>query len=260
MGDRELVAGEREFRPGDRVACRQNDSALKVCNGTRATVRGVEPVLGIVTLLLDGGPIRQVHSRYAAEHLEHGYALTGHAAQGLSSDRAFVLVRAEGAIAEWGHVVASRARGGTRRYAVGPGLVDNAGLVRNDPEPAMHRIAGALTRAAAEPPAVGRVEGGSEGPGPVQMARERLQREIESRGRPLASTRQQLGSLGWIGRRRHGPALREAINGQMRVLASPIGTPAPPCFRASPPAAAARPFVGSPSSPTLHPGSRSSAG
>ena len=110
LGDLELVAGEREFRAGDRVICRQNDSALKVCNGTRATVRAVDPVLGLVTLQLDGGPIRQVLARYAAEHLEHGYALTGHAAQGLTIDRAFVLVRAEGALAEWGYVATSRAR------------------------------------------------------------------------------------------------------------------------------------------------------
>ncbi len=219
LGEQALTVGEREWRSGDRVICRQNDPRLGVCNGTRATVRDIEPVLGIVTLQLDGGPIRQVPARYAAEHLEHGYALTGHAAQGASVERAFVLVRAEGAMAEWGYVAASRARTETRLYAVGPELVDDAGLARNDAEPAARRLAGALTRAAAEPSAVGRAERDPEALSPRQMARERLASEIESRGRLLASTRQQLADLGWVGRRLHGPVLREQIDGQLRALA-----------------------------------------
>ena len=47
---------------------------------------------------------------YAAEHLEHGYALTGHAAQGATVDRAFVLLRDQGALREWGYVACTRAR------------------------------------------------------------------------------------------------------------------------------------------------------
>jgi hypothetical protein len=219
LGEQELVAGEREFRAGDRVVCRQNDSALRVCNGTRATVRDVEPVLGIITLQLDGGPIRQVPARYAAEHLEHGYALTGHAAQGASVERAFVLVRAEGALAEWGYVAASRARTETLLYAIGPELVDDAGLARNGPEPAARQLAGALSRSGAEPAALERNEREREAPSPTQVARDRLSREIESRGRLLASARAELRGLDRIGRRRHGPALRAQIDGQVRILA-----------------------------------------
>lgn len=219
LGEQEVVAGERAFRSGERVICRQNDSALGVCNGTRASVHAIDPVLGILTLRLDGGPIRQVPARYAAEHLEHGYALTGHAAQGASVERAFVLVRAEGALAEWGYVAASRARTETRLYAVGPELVDDAGLARSHPEPAARRLAGALTRAVAEPSAVERAERGPEAPSPRQMARDRLEREIESRERLLVSARDELRGLGRIGRRRYGPALRQAIDVQVRVLA-----------------------------------------
>jgi conjugative relaxase-like TrwC/TraI family protein len=219
LGDHDLVAGGREFRPGDRVICRRNDSTLGVCNGTRATVRAVDPDGGLITLHLDGGPMRQLPLRYAAEHLEHGYALTGHAAQGLTVDRAFVLVRAEGALAEWGYVTASRARIETRLYAAGPEPVDDAGFPRNAPEPPSRRLMAALTRTAAEPPAVGRVEDGSGGPWPAQPERERLQREIESQEDLLTSTRQQLASLRWIGRRRHGATLRSQIDDQRRVLA-----------------------------------------
>ncbi len=219
LGNEQLVAGEREFRPGDRVICRRNDSTLKVCNGTRATVRAVDPRQGVVTLQLDGGPVRHLPARYAAEHVEHGYALTGHAAQGLTIDRAFVLVRAEGALAEWGYVAASRARIETRLYAVGPELVDDTGLARNDPDPAARRLAAALTRTAAEPPAVERIEGASPGAGGARIESERLQRQIETREHQVTSRRRQLASLGWIGRRRHGPTLRARIDDQLRVLA-----------------------------------------
>jgi conjugative relaxase-like TrwC/TraI family protein len=212
LGDQHLAVGDRDFRSGDRVICRENDSTLKVSNGTRATVRTVDPVLGIVTLQLDSGPLRQLPARYAAENLEHGYALTGHAAQGLTIDRAFVLVRAEGALAEWGYVAASRARAETRLYAVGPELVDDA-------EPATRRLAGALSRPAADRPVVASGMRERDACSPGRTARDQLEREMESRRRLLASTREQLGSLGWIGRRRHGPALREVIDAQVRVLA-----------------------------------------
>jgi hypothetical protein len=117
-------------------------------------------------------------------------------------------------------VAASRARTETRLYAVGPELADDARLARNDREPAARRLAGALTRAAAEPSAVRRAEPGPEAPSPMQMARARLEREIESRGRLLASAREELRGLGRIGRRRRGPALRQAIDVQVGVLAN----------------------------------------
>ena len=245
MGEHALVAGEREFRAGDRVVCRQNDSALGVCNGTRATVREVDPVLGILTLQLDGGPIRQVPARYAAEHLEHGYALTGHAAQGASVERAFVLVRAEGALAEWGYVAASRARAETRLYAVGPELADDAGLARNDPEPATRPTRGrAHAGRGGAVRAWSRLNGSREAPSPAQMARERLEREIESRGRLLASAREELGaSAGSVVAVTARP-FAQAIDVQVRVLAdlrlelrdlpAPELRPRPPALDRSP--------------------------
>jgi conjugative relaxase-like TrwC/TraI family protein len=218
LGERALVAGDREFRPGDRVVCRQNDSALGVRNGTRATVRDVDPELGVITLQIAAGPSRQLPERYAAEYLEHGYALTVHAAQGATVDRAFVLVRAEGAIAEWGYVAASRARAETRLYAVGPELEADAGLGLDHPVPATRPLASALVRSAAEIIAVEQAECDKRTPSPAQMARRRLEREIDSRTRLLTSTQGELSDLGWFGRRRHVKALRQLINAQHRVL------------------------------------------
>ena len=155
-----------------------------------------------------------------------------------------MLVRAEGALAEWGYVAASRARAETRLYAVGPELVDDAGLGRIDREPAASRLVDALTRAAAQPPATRRPQRDTKASSLAQMARERLERAIESRGRLLASAREELRALGRIARRRRGPALQRAIDAQVRVLAdlrlelrdlpAPALRPRPPTLERSP--------------------------
>ena len=92
------------------------------------------------------------------------------------------------------------------------------GLGRDDPVPATRALAGALTRAATEPSAVEQTERRRRTPSPTLLARQRLEREIDSRNRLLASTEAQLADLGRLGRRRHGQELREVIEVQRRVL------------------------------------------
>jgi conjugative relaxase-like TrwC/TraI family protein len=118
LGEEALLAGGREFRPGDRVVCRRNDGPLGLRNATRGTVTLVDPIEGSLTLMTDVGDTRRIPAGYAREHLEHGYALTGHAAQGATVNRAFVLLRGEGALSEWAYVACSRARMETRVYGV----------------------------------------------------------------------------------------------------------------------------------------------
>ena len=65
-----------------------------------------------------------------AGHLTHGYAITGHKAQGLTTDRAWVL-GSDNLYREWGYVAMSRARHHTRLY-----LVDHRG---NDHTDDLHR-------------------------------------------------------------------------------------------------------------------------
>jgi Ti-type conjugative transfer relaxase TraA len=80
--------GERQFAAGDRLVFLKNDRELGVKNGTLATVELAEP--GCLVARLDGGDrIRIDQATYA--HVDHGYAVTLHKAQGATVDRTFVL-------------------------------------------------------------------------------------------------------------------------------------------------------------------------
>lgn len=50
-------------------------------------------------------------------HLEHGYALTVHKAQGASVERAYVLAHERMSAREWSYVAGSRAREAVHLYA-----------------------------------------------------------------------------------------------------------------------------------------------
>jgi hypothetical protein len=92
-----LLVGERDFRRGDRVVCRRNCDVVGVRNGTRGTIEAMDRERGALTLLMDVGEQRMLPAWYvSAGFVEHGYALTGHAAQGATFERAFILARDEG--------------------------------------------------------------------------------------------------------------------------------------------------------------------
>jgi len=150
LGADTLDAGGREFRVGDRVLCRLNDRALGVRNGTRGTI--VELGSTAVTVETDHGALCSLPLRYAEADLDHGYALTGHAAQGATVERAFILLPDQGALREWGYVACSRARTGTHLYLAQHDPLEHEPPLRDPnatapPERAVH----ALERSAAEP-------------------------------------------------------------------------------------------------------------
>jgi ATP-dependent exoDNAse (exonuclease V) alpha subunit len=213
LGPEALEAGGREFRVGDRVLCRRNDERLGVRNGLRATVVAVER--DALTLRTDGGALRTLDRDYAAEHLEHGYALTGHAAQGATVERAYVLLHDQVALQEWGYVACTRARQETRLY-----------LAQDAPEREAHggepagpdapeRLARALTVSAAEPLALEQARATVRA---RSLERQQLEQVRAAAARRLAGAEQTLESLGWRGRRRHGDELRAEIELQRRAL------------------------------------------
>jgi hypothetical protein len=97
---------------GDRVICRQNDARLDVDNGMRGSVRELDSHL--VVIETDAGAIRELPAAYADKHLEHAYALTGHAMQGGTVERAIVVASPRDLTAGWSYTALSRARGETR--------------------------------------------------------------------------------------------------------------------------------------------------
>ena len=113
----EVELGERSYAVGDEVVCRRNDLTHKVINGDRGVIEEVEPHRARIRLDDD----RQVElpSSYAAEHLDHGYAITAHRAQGATYDRAFVL-GSDATDREWGYTAMTRHRDEARFYIAAP--------------------------------------------------------------------------------------------------------------------------------------------
>ncbi|MDP8928235.1 MAG: AAA family ATPase [Actinomycetota bacterium] len=98
------------LQAGDRIVCLRNDRRLGVINGSQATVTGVDIAAGSLTIRTDDGAAIALHAEYvSAGHVTHGYAITGHKAQGLTVDHTFVLGSPE-LYREWGYVALSRGR------------------------------------------------------------------------------------------------------------------------------------------------------
>ena len=113
-----LVVGDTDFRPGDRVVALNNDRRVGVLNGTRGTVTHVDAERRTLLVSGDDGRDHVLPAAYLdAGHLAHAYALTAHKAQGLTTDRTWVLGSDE-IYREWGYVAMSRGRDSNRMYVV----------------------------------------------------------------------------------------------------------------------------------------------
>jgi ATP-dependent exoDNAse (exonuclease V) alpha subunit len=123
LGPTELELPGGRFAVGDRVSLRRNDSRIGVANGDRGVVADVDPRartlavdIGARRVRLDAAYVERISQR-TGPSLAHGYAITGHSAQGLTCDRAFVLVTNE-ASREWCYTALSRGRISNQLYAV----------------------------------------------------------------------------------------------------------------------------------------------
>jgi conjugative relaxase-like TrwC/TraI family protein len=136
----ELVCGEESISAGDVVVLRLNDPRRGLTNGDRGTVLGV----GVDRLYAEiAGRVIELDDEYLSRFtnhgdpvVAHGYAVTGHVAQGLTVDRAFVLASDE-LYREWAYTVMSRGRATNQLYMVGNALRirdEIAPRVRSAPE------------------------------------------------------------------------------------------------------------------------------
>ncbi len=217
LGPEALRIGEREFRIGDRVLCRRNDARLGLRNGTRATIADLDQT----TLILrtDQGALRATPVAYAAKHLEHGYALTGHAAQGATVERAFVLVEARGALQEWGYVACSRARRETRLYLAAPPLDPDLTGAAPRSDLVAARVVHALAASASDPLAIDQADRDLRATERVLAAgRRQLEQQRARSQQRLADAEAKLDQLGWPGRRQRGAKLRAEIDFQRTAL------------------------------------------
>jgi ATP-dependent exoDNAse (exonuclease V) alpha subunit len=120
-----LEAGERVFQAGDRILCRQNQTRLGVLNGDLATVTSVDQETKGLMVRLDRDPeTRNLPVWYLEQgHVDYGYAMTGHKAQGVTTDRTFVIV--DGTTdREWAYVAMSRGRQTNTLYLTNVGPAD----------------------------------------------------------------------------------------------------------------------------------------
>jgi ATP-dependent exoDNAse (exonuclease V) alpha subunit len=219
LGAEALTLGGREFRAGDRILCRRNDSRLGVRNGMRGTVVDLDRTTRTLTLETVAGAWRRIPLDYAAEHLDHAYALTGHAAQGATVDRAFVLLRDEGALREWGYVACSRARMETRLYLVGDALEPEHHGRPVDARDPTTRLAGALERPAAEQAALMQRRDTSDVTRrALEQRRRASERALELAERRLATAEEKVRGLGRFGRRRGRLELQAEVSLQRTAV------------------------------------------
>ena len=126
LGNTELSVDGRVFAVGDRVVALRNARRLDVLNGTRATITAVDLEHRSLTALTSDGRTVELPASYlnartdrGGRTLEHGYAITGHKAQGMTTGRAFVL-GIEELYREWGYVALSRGRLENHLYLAAP--------------------------------------------------------------------------------------------------------------------------------------------
>jgi ATP-dependent exoDNAse (exonuclease V) alpha subunit len=154
LGSEEVRLAGGRFAVGDRVVVRRNAHALGVFNGERA--RGTAVSRGALEIECAGRRV-ELDRRFlraptdAGEpSLMHGYAITGHIAQGLTTERAFALADA-GASREWLYVALSRGRKANRLYiADADRLRDEFAPVDRHRPDAWRRLALALARTEAQ--------------------------------------------------------------------------------------------------------------
>jgi ATP-dependent exoDNAse (exonuclease V) alpha subunit len=120
-----IEAGERAFQAGDRILCRQNQGQLGVLNGDLATVTSVDQGNKSLTVRLDRDPdTRELPVWYLEQgRVDYGYAMTGHKAQGVTTDRTFVVVDGN-TDREWAYVAMSRGRQNNTLYLANPEPAD----------------------------------------------------------------------------------------------------------------------------------------
>ena len=148
--------GDRSVAMGEVVVCLRNDAGIGVLNGTRGVVEAADR-RGLLVSTQEGP--RWLPAEYASVHLDYGYALSVHNAQGATVDRAFVLA-SESLTREAGYVAMSRARKGTELFVAASPIDDGLDCEEHGPKDlhALERVAARLSVSRAKHLALDEVE------------------------------------------------------------------------------------------------------
>lgn len=151
-----LNAHGRHFQTGDRIVCLKNRTRLGVLNGDLATVTGIDTERRTITIRLDreGRSVKVPRWYLDDGHLDWGYALTGHKAQGATAQRAHT-VAGHSVDREWIYVTMSRGRDANTIYLTDPDTSQEEceHLAHQHPD-RLPALILALGRTAAQPAAV----------------------------------------------------------------------------------------------------------
>jgi conjugative relaxase-like TrwC/TraI family protein len=170
LGPDTLRVGDRDFAAGDHVVALKNARQLDIVNGTRGVVTGIDHETGTLALRTSDGRDLELLCSYlesqterGAPTLDHGYAITGHKAQGMTTHKAFVLGTDE-LYREWGYVAMSRGSRENRLYVVSPRARerDEYAPVEHRPDP-LERLRMNLGHSRAQTAAIDVATGGSAG-------------------------------------------------------------------------------------------------
>ncbi len=214
LGERALVAGDREFRPGDRVVCRRNDPDLGVRNGTRPRCATSSP--SSASSRCRSTPGRAASSPSATPPSTSSTA-TRSPATPPKARRSIGRSSSCAPRVPWPNGATSRPPGpGPRRASMRWGRRSRLSEERRH-DPPFNLLARGRPLAKR-----GRAHGRGAGGGPtsssLQPEIERLQIQLDSRAEQLRATESELSRLGWFGRGpRHGE-LREAISVQRHAV------------------------------------------
>jgi Ti-type conjugative transfer relaxase TraA len=234
LGDLQLEAGGRGFAVGDRVVACRNDRRLGVVNGDRGEVVAVDLDRRTAHLRLSGGATVNLDATYLDDgHVDHGYALTTHKAQGATVDRGFVL-GSDQLSREWGYTALSRHRDEVRFYVVSPASVErNLPDLQPDEDPLGEQLREMLGDSHAKTLALDHVpadaagaEGALAGVGALLADERHAARELRRAEEHLDDTRERLGrmeveraALGRIFHRHERAAVDSHIVGHENALA-----------------------------------------
>ncbi len=107
-----------EMSKGDRIIFKKNNLSRGIVNNLRGTVKEChqQGEHSILKIECDDGKTREVNTE-DYPHLRHGYAITGHASQGATIQKSFVLFNRGASDLSWGYVAMTRHKDRVNLYA-----------------------------------------------------------------------------------------------------------------------------------------------